>query len=176
MRAGRCRPSVVLGNIIGDLAEQDPQRAIGLIAELPSAKQANTAGSIATRWMRSDPEAAAAWALQLPEGEARKNVLSSVVNNMAIQDLTKTAGWLEQLPLGPSRDWAVREFTGRAVTADPAAATAWAATISDERLRSSEIERAASKWLGKDSDAATRWITGSTQLDEKAKKRLLPKN
>jgi hypothetical protein len=59
-------------------------------------------------------------------------------------------------------------------SSDPQAAMQWAATISNENLRSTEVEALAGAWLKTDPNSAATWIAGSSLPDE-MKARLLPK-
>ena len=164
-----------LGGVIGTLAKKEPQRAVALLAELPAERQPDAAGNLADSWVQDDPDAAAAWAVQLSENDVRIRAISSIVSHMAQEDLAKTAGWLEKLPPGASRDRAITSFVNRAEDTDPESAVAWAASISEESTRNGTIQNVARSWLRHDKAAATRWITQTPLLDAEAKQELLPK-
>ena len=167
---------MVLGRVISAIADRAPEQAAALLAELPAASQPTVISELAVTWAQNDPDSAAAWVVQLPEGEAKSRAIGGIVVKKSQQDLVRTASWLEQLPVGASRDAAVREFTSRAVGTDPEGAATWAATISDPKMRATEIERTTGQWLRKDKAAAAQWITRSPALDDAMKQRLLRGN
>jgi hypothetical protein len=160
-------------NVIGVMADSDPKGAAGLISSLPVESQDDAAGSLANRWARNDPTAAATWSTTLPEGEAKTKVIRNVVEVWADRDLNKTAAWLERLRPGDSRDAAIHEFSRQVTNADPASAAAWASTISDPERRDGSLERIYRQWSRKDQQGAIDFIANSPAASPQLKQKLL---
>jgi hypothetical protein len=66
-----------------------------------------------------------------------------------------------QLSPGPDRNTAIHAGAGSLVDSDPDLAAQLAAEISDESLRTRQMERAARAWLARDPKAARAWIEQS---------------
>jgi hypothetical protein len=165
-----------LSIIVGAMAGRDPQQAASQVAQLGAASRASAAGEVALQWAQDDAAAAAVWAGSLPEDGARASAFRSIAQTWTGQDLGKVANWLDGLPASESRDAAVSAFTKQVSDSDPEAAVAWASTISDPNTSKVDLERIAITWMGRDEDAASRWITATPSLAEDAKARLLAVN
>jgi hypothetical protein len=174
-----------LAKIASLWARSDPQEAFTWAQKLPESTAKNSTLSIIIGAMAGrDPQqaasrvaaAAAAWAGSLPEDEARASAFRSIARTWTGQDLGKAANWLDGLPASESRDAAVSAFTNQVSDSDPEGAVAWASTISDPNTRKVDLERIAITWMGRDEDAASRWIAATPSLAEDAKARLLAAN
>ena len=150
---------------------QDPQRAKEWATQL-STLQARVSATtfIAVQLATSDPTSAAQWVVTLPD-ELRERGVQAVANFWARRDPEAAAGWVNGLA-GPTRDQAVSAYGSALSNKDPTAALTWAATISDEKIRNSSVQRIVTGWLRRSPDAATAWIQ-SSNLSEPEKKRLL---
>ena len=72
--------------------------------------------------------------------------------------------WLIDQPAGESRDRAIGSLAKATFDEDPGAAVAWAATIGDERQRSSTLERGVREWLEREPQQARDWINTTDQI------------
>jgi hypothetical protein len=71
-----------LASIVGQMAGNEPQDAAAIVGTLTGDAQGRAAASLASRWSRSDPIAAATWAKSLPEGAARVNAIGTNLRNL----------------------------------------------------------------------------------------------
>lgn len=163
----------LLGSIVYRMAGTDPELAAGQFAKLPVANQRDVASEIASRWSRLDPAAAAAWVVQLPEGEARSWAQRSIASQWAALDPSETARWLEHLPASASRDASIQAFGEATRHAAPEMAVALANTISDPRQRDTALASIAHEWLRTDKKAALKWLGESTAMSAEMKKQVL---
>ena len=168
------RPSFlqVLQQIAGQIANSDPQKAAGLIAQIDGPAQAGAAGQIADSWSRNDPTAAARWAAGLSNPEARTAAFAQIAGQWAEADPAAAARWIDTLPASSGRDAAVSTLARRITEADPAGAAVWATTIADASRRNETIERVARHWLRADEAAARTWIGSSQYITEELRTRL----
>jgi hypothetical protein len=74
----------------------------------PGSDQDRAAVSIVQQWAQSDPEAAAAWVAQFPEGALRTSAAENLATIWAVQDSRSAARWIDALPLGSFREAAIR--------------------------------------------------------------------
>ena len=162
-----------LSTVIVSMADHDPREAAKMIRSLPASSQDDAAGSLAARWATNDPTAAAQWAANLPEGDARSKATRSIVATWAERDVAKTAAWLEKLPAGISRDGAVYEFSRQVTDKDPAGAAAWAGTIYDPAQRDTAIERIYRHWSRTDQQGAAAFIANSPAVSDQMKQKIL---
>ncbi len=162
-----------LSTVVVSMADHDPREAAKMISSLPASSQDDAAGNLAARWATNDPTAAAQWAANLPEGDARRMATRNVVATWAERDVAKTAAWLEKLPAGISRDGAVYEFSRQVTDKDPAGAAAWAGTIYDAAQRDTAMERIYRHWARTDQQGAVNFIANSPVISDAMKQRLL---
>lgn len=71
------------------------------------------ARAVARGWAQSQPLAAAAWALQLPSGQARTAALTDTAAVWASKDYAAARGWTMQLAAGEARDAALGALLAR---------------------------------------------------------------
>ena len=80
---------------------------------------------VAGQWGRFDPEAAAAWTMQLPEGPQRNQALIGLGESWSDVDPARAAVFAANLPGGEARTLALRQAIAKWVTTDAEAARAW---------------------------------------------------
>jgi len=66
--------------------------------------------SVLSQWVRTEPDAAAAWVASFAEGKLRENAARDLVSNWAREDSTGAGQWLQTLPAGASREAAVQAY------------------------------------------------------------------
>ncbi len=140
-----------------------PERAAALFTQLSQEVEGdqeletsitNQVGTITTYWSQYDPQSAAAWAAELPEGKSRDNAVSSVAANWVGVDPIGAAGWIDTLPAGDSRDSATANLVAHVRQTDPTSAFDWAETISDDQKRLRSIQNVVNHWKSEDPEAA----------------------
>ena len=87
---------------------------------------------IAEAMGEDDPQAAAVWAAQFPEGTARTRALRSAIAKWVETDANATAEWVASLPPSLSRDKALLHIASRWAQDDADAALNWALSLPDD--------------------------------------------
>jgi hypothetical protein len=150
---------------------QDPQRAKDWANQLSTMEARRAATTfVAMQMANSDPKSAGEWVVTLPD-DLRERAISGLVNTWARRDPEAAAGWINSLG-GPPRDQAVSAYSSALSSRDPTTALTWAATISDEKIRDSSVQRIVTSWLRRSPSEATTWVQNST-LSDAEKTRLL---
>jgi hypothetical protein len=155
-------------------ARSDPIGAATLALEslAPGKPQEDAVVGIVQRWAQMEPEKAAAWVLEFPAGALRDTSLEELVQLWADQRADQAEHWLGALDLGPVRDVAVGAYVTKIAPRFPELAAYWATNITDEALRTRELEAIGEAWINNDVTVAHSWINQSA-LPEKTKARLL---
>lgn len=109
------------------------------------------------RWAETDARAAAAWAEQLPAGDARAAALSEVAVEWANADLKSAAAWAQQLPEPAERQTALLDMANEVVRTAPMEALRLAVELPADANRDETIRRAAMEWAEQDGPGATEW-------------------
>ncbi|MDB6069997.1 MAG: hypothetical protein JWL81_1168 [Verrucomicrobiales bacterium] len=163
-----------LASVWNATASDDPAKnAASLAAALPqaagidaaNASLAQSAGTIAKAWVSENPQAAAGWAAQLPEGKARDSAMAAVADQWATTDTMGASTWINQLPQGPSRDEAASKLIEKITPTDPAAAFTWAANIQDPDKQLASLKSTINAWKIYN-PAAVRETLANSNLDE----------
>jgi hypothetical protein len=153
------------------LFNQDPQQAKDWVAGLERPEVRRSASYfIATQLVASDPKAAGDWATSLPR-EVRRAAIDGVINAWVRKDSQEAAQWLNTLT-GPPRDDAINAYSSAVAPRDPAAALIWAASVADEKMRETSMDRIAETWIRRNPTEARAWIQ-SSGLQDSEKTRLL---
>jgi hypothetical protein len=144
-----------LASVWNAAASDDPAKAAAsLAANLPAASaidSANTslaasASTIATSWVNQNPQAAAAWATQLPAGKAQESAMAAIASEWANTDTLAASTWINQLPTGSARDEAAGKLIEKITPTDPAAAFTWAANIQDPDKQLASLKSTINAW------------------------------
>ncbi len=169
-----------LASVWNAAAGDNPAKtAASLAAALPGASgidsatrgMAVSAGAIATAWVSQDPQAASAWAEQLPDGKAREAAMASIAEQWANTDTMAASSWINQLPQGRPRDEAAAKLIEKITPTDPAAAFTWAANIGDSDRQWQSLKSTVNAWKVYN-PAAAREAVGNANLDETTRVKL----
>lgn len=119
--------SVVRRSVAAELVRAEPRRALErLLAQPVSAGRDEMLAAAAASWARQDANAAVAWARELPEGELRRRMVTSVGFEIAQTNPDRALEVAELLPAGRER-WLLTGAVAQTwVVKDPQAAFAWA--------------------------------------------------
>lgn len=171
--------AVAYDSLIPALAESDPLKASGLLADLvqsgtndPTGRLSNMTSNLVDRWANSDMDAAAGWTAALEESTIKSSAVSQLVSTWHAQDPDGAAQWINNLPEAASRDSAVRYVVQATSRHDPAGAFEWASTLSDDQQRFNQMENVATRWLASDQEQARAAIRQS-DLPAEVRQRLL---
>ena len=145
------------------LASQDPQKAREWLATLTDNPEAKNgwmghfyAGTVATEWVRQDPEAAIAWAKSLPDSQ-RRGALGGALETIAATNPVEAAGLAMDLEAGKERSDVVGKIAESWAETAPKDALAWAMTLPGEEGESA-MNRAISGWAEVDAPAAAAFV------------------
>lgn len=117
----------VMGHVAVASAEQDPvgSAMIALQGMAPGAEQDRAVVSIILRWAQTDPDAAADWVIQFPEGALCRDAVEGLVNVWADRDPTAAGDWLLRLPQGALRDTGAASYARTLERTNPELAKCW---------------------------------------------------
>ena len=123
----------IVQSAINSLAYSNPREAIRLATLIPPGTTVfqGLASQLAGGLAQYDSQAALDWIATLPEGQAKRNALSSASWNLAQNDPFAAADFAETLPTGSGRDDFIRNLAGRWGNSDPVTALAWAEDLPD---------------------------------------------
>jgi len=130
--------------------------------------RSETANHLAKIWAQKDPEAAAGWAMRLPDGgSARQVALSQVAFGWAEKDIDSALKWATQLPDGTGRDGALHSVSIRWARQDPEAVAKWGEQLPEGQLRVSVLLFVTSQLANKDPIATAEWAMRLSEGKEK---------
>ncbi|HWB01485.1 MAG TPA: hypothetical protein VG796_00585 [Verrucomicrobiales bacterium] len=132
----------------------------------------DAASDVARNWFSQDTAAASAWALQLPEGDARDNAVRVIAEAWTSLDAVAASQWVQQLPPGRGRDFAAQRLSEGIADSDPESAFTWASSIGDDSKRDDAVRRAAQTWHNVDENAALAAVM-QARISDNVRKSLL---
>ena len=114
-----------------------------------------SAASVASEWVRQDPDAALKWAKGLPD-DVRGDALNNVIQHYTSENPLKAAEIAMGLE-GESQERALRSIADQWSRTHPEAALTWAAGLEGE-TQIEAMEEALENWAGQDPDAAVAYV------------------
>ena len=155
------------------LADTDPAAAAAEINALSQGSDlSDTMQSIARKWGRDQPAAAAQWVMQNGDEAAQKESIGGVVSSWVGRDPVAALEFVDAQPEGGVRDRAASSYVISNQGGDIAQNLSLAETIGDEGMRRRAIGITATAWMRQDKEAATQYIDTTEALSDKARKRI----
>jgi hypothetical protein len=148
--------------VLAGLASVDPERAAAWLTDPDNAIASQPyldwrlAETVAAEWARRDPDAALAWAAELPEGRGRGGALAGIISNIVDTDPARAA----ELAMGfegSERGLLVRQVAESWAARSPEDAIAWASSLEDGH-RENALREVLGGWAGTDPAAAAGYI------------------
>ena len=139
----------------GNLDPQNAPAVLQLTQTLSGETKVRATGSVLGAWASSEPEAAAAWAVQFPN---QHEYLSAVARGWVFKDPSAAEAWMNSLQEGSVRDQVLLDTATAAVQMNPEIATQLVAEVSDPQRREVAYKEIAKRWLQADVKAARAWI------------------
>lgn len=158
----------VIGMVATTLAQTNPIAASNLaLQSLPAGKIMDDAiTSIVQRWTQIDPKAAAEWVTRFPNGDLRNAAIANLVKLWVDQNPEPAGTWLNTLTLRTGWDIGAGAYAEQLSPTLPAEAMHWAESISDEAVRTRQVEGVASVWTISDPWAAQAWYANAHLTNE----------
>ncbi|MBC8094396.1 MAG: hypothetical protein H7Y43_01160 [Akkermansiaceae bacterium] len=143
------------------LAKDNPARTAAWLLQLEiDADRTSAFSDVAREWGRTAPEAATTFALNLPEGELRREALTAAVLAWVEKDRDAAAVWVGHLESKADFDPVVAQIVNSPafVEADLTLALNWAGSIVDENLRSQSLSNVVNAWAERDRAGALEYL------------------
>ena len=132
---------------------------------------------VVEQWGRKGAEsqpAAADWVASQPDGKGKVDATGEIVGQWMRSDSEAASTWLGEQPEGDAKDRGISALLrDRSVREDPEVAVAWADEISNQEMRSEQVERSARSWLANDRAAALEYLEQSNSLSAEQKTELI---
>ena len=174
----------VMTGIGFELAQTTPDQAIAVAETLPEGRNRWLLLAAATQtWVARDPNAAMAWARDLPAGSAREAALAGGETSLAGRPRFPAvprdgfprrgrvvaggqvagvdageAGEPSSLPPGSERDHARRKHFEQLLLMSPTLAADWLSSLAPAERTDEMVERLIREWLPQNAPAAEAWI------------------
>lgn len=150
------------------------------------AERARLEGHVVDAWAKSDPMAAATWAMQVDQDalanadpNAPKDplngpgmLLANAIVSWAENDLDGPGQFLNQLPDSPNKDRAVAVFAMHAGEEDPESAAKWIGTVSDPKIRDGVTMVVAMQMYQQDPAMFTNFMATNDKMSDPQKQQL----
>jgi hypothetical protein len=155
------------------LADTDPAAAAAEIGSLTTGEDlSDTMESIARKWGRNDPEAAADWVMQSNDENAKAESIGDVMASWVGRDPVAALDFVNSQPEGTVRDRAASSYVISNQSGDIGENIQLAETIGDESMRRRSIGITVTAWMRQDRQAASDYIDSTEALNDNAKERI----
>lgn len=109
---------------------------------------------------------AAEWAVELPEGKVRDEMLMGVTGEFVEREPQAAAQWAATLD-GEEGERIKILIAGKWAKEDPVASLEWARKLPDGPDKNASVGAVVSEWAGQDSDAVYEFLNGMSQTSER---------
>ena len=156
---------------------KDTDAAVAYMANMDQGERDAIMKEVVEQWGRKGAEsqpAAAEWVASQPEGKGKVDATGEIVGQWMRSDSVAASTWLGEQPEGDAKDRGISALLrDRSVREDPELAVAWADSISNQEMRSEQVERSARSWLASDRAAALEYLEESNSLSAEQKTELI---
>ena len=156
---------------------KDTDAAVAYMDNMDQGERDDIMKEVVEQWGRKGAEsqpAAADWVAAQPEGKGKVDATGEIVGQWMRSDAEAASTWLGEQPEGDAKDRGISALLrDRSVREDPELAVAWADSISNQEMRSEQVERSARSWLASDRAAALEYLEQSNSLSAEQKTELI---
>ncbi len=156
---------------------KDTDAAVAYMDNMDQGERDDIMKEVVEQWGRKGAEsqpAAADWVAAQPEGKGKVDATGEIVGQWMRSDAEAASTWLGEQPEGDAKDRGISALLrDRSVREDPEVAVAWADSISNQEMRSEQVERSARSWLASDRAAALEYLEQSNSLSAEQKTELI---
>jgi len=145
-----------LNMAIGQLSEENPERALELVQHMGPDRADSALGSIFDRWAATDPRAASRRLARIPAGNGRLSAVRSVAMSWARQNPREALEWAQGLESSSESRRATENVIREFGYNDPAGAFRVAVDLSN--LPDFTLENIAGRWAARDPEEAISYI------------------
>jgi len=167
----------VMEEALENWVRKDAESTVAYLDKMESSERDSIMKEVVEQWARNGEEAtaeAAKWVASQDDGKGKVDATGEVVGQWMRSDPEAASEWLGEQPVGDARDRGVAALLrDRSVREDPSAAVAWADTISNDEMRSEQVERSARSWLASDRASALEYLETSESLSAEQKTKLI---
>ena len=149
------------------LARIRPQEALKEMESLATDPSEPPTYCVGKEWVLANPQAAADWAMGLPDGSAKEQALQAVLRQWVYSDAVKIADWSAKLPEQQSRDTALGAVMEKWVEQSPQQALSWAEGQKDAAVKLEALKGLLRVWVRVDPVASKNWFTQMAPGTEK---------
>lgn len=155
------------------LADADPAAAADQIDALSEGEDLNdTMQSIARKWGRDDPQAAAQWVMENGDAAAQIKSIGGVMASWVGKDPVAALEFVNTQPEGGVRDRAASSYVIANQGGDITQNIRLAETIEDEGMRRRAIGVTVTSWMRQDREAAGEYIDTTPALTDESRGRI----
>lgn len=158
----------LLGNLVGNIASQDPEKALGLIARMAPEEATRARYSIieAVAEQRSFDNTMA-FIERFREEPEFVELRSTVLRQLGYREPERALQYAEQHLSGQAYEAVVASSAQQIVASNPGRALALVSQLSDPETRSQTTQGVVRHWLETDPPAATDWLSSQPSGEEK---------
>jgi hypothetical protein len=153
------RESIARGEAVLALDPSQITEALSGVEKMKGGlERQNLRMQLLSRWAKSDPRAALAYAQSHGDDMEKQVAVMNLVVAWGVKDLPAAKAWVLSLPPGRERNETLQGLIGGIAQKDPAAAVEMAGTMTDDPSQIGQYI-ALNAWASKDADAAISYVS-----------------
>lgn len=158
---------ILAGSITKEWVRQDPDAALAWATTLPKNQQSGAYGGVLGTLAATDPARASALAVDLPAGDARRDIIGQIARAWSESAPDEAIQWASTLE-GDERERAVGEALGAWAQSAPNEAAGYVDQLAEDERTEGMLDRVASNWARQEPEAAAHWLANQAEGADKA--------
>ena len=146
LHTGRQRIYTDLNKLSDSIDKHNARAILAFVETLRDNEKSMVLPIVISRWAELDPQAAVAYAQNLPVGSFRNWALTSAISGWAEHDTAAAMAWVDQMPPGQQREQAMQTIVSALADKDPKAALTFLENLPPSRRRQNLYWPIFSRW------------------------------
>jgi len=157
---------ILAGSITKEWVRDDPDAALEWAKSVPENQRSGAYSGVLGTIAATDPQRASAMALELPESNAREEIIAQISRSWSESSPAEALEWAQGLE-GDERSRAVGEALGSWAQTDPESAAEFITSLPEDERTAGMVKRVTSTWARQEPAAAAQWVGDLPEGDEK---------
>jgi hypothetical protein len=148
---------ILAGSVTKEWVRQDPDAALKWALSVPENQRTGAFTGVLGSIAATDPVRASSLAMELPDGDARREILGQIAKAWSETDPAAALDWANSLS-GDEKKKAMGETLGTWAQSDPRQAALYVDKLPEDQRDAKLIDQVAGTWARQEPAEAARWI------------------
>ena len=155
------------GSLTKEWVRQDPDAALEWAMNAPDNQRSGAYSGVLGSIAATDPKRASSLATELPEGDARREIIGQIARAWSETSPAEAIQWADTLE-GDERRRASNEAIGKWAQSAPEEAASFVDSLAADQRSEGMLDRVANQWARQEPENAAHWLSAQEESADKA--------